>query len=222
MTQHRPETVLLGLIAVELLLVALFGVLGAQYPFFHLGREKNLPTWFASIQLCAVAYAALGVAQQEAGLNTHEGVLRHRLVWYVLVAGFAFLSLDEFVELHEMIRPQGRTPVWVLVYGPIALLVACYSGYEAWKRQSVDPRLPAVVGLACLVMGAGAFGAEWAGFHARSKVWYGVTLVVEEFGEMLGVSLLLYSLLRYRRALTQRYARAAAVHPPLPVSAPEA
>jgi hypothetical protein len=222
MTQSRPETVLLGLIVVELLLVALFGVLGAQHEFFHLGREKNLPTWFASIQLCAVACGALRVAHQEAYLKDREGPLHSQFVWYVLAAGFAFLSLDEFTEIHEVIRPQGRTPVWVLVYGPVALLVACYSGYEARKRRPIDPRLPAVVGLACLVMGAGAFGAEWAGFHTRSKVWYGITLVVEEFGEMLGVSLLLYGLLRYRRALTQRYARTAAAHPPLPVSVPEA
>jgi hypothetical protein len=222
MTHYRPEMILLGLIAVELLLVALFGVLGAQYDFFHLGREKNLPTWFASIQLCAVAYGALRVAQQEAGLNTREGPLHSQLVWYVLAAGFAFLSLDEFAQIHERIPEQGRTPVWVLVYGPIALLVACDSGYETLKRRPIDPRLPAVVGLACLVMGAGAFGAEWVGFHMRSKFWYGITLVVEEFGEMLGVSLLLYGILGYHQALTQRYARTAVVHPPLPVSAPEA
>ena len=222
MNAVRPETVLVGLIAVELLLVGLFGALGAHYAFFHLGREQNLPAWFASLQLFAVAYAALGVARQEAGLKGRAARRTRPLVWYVLAAGFAFLSLDEFAALHEGIRRQGRTPVWVLVYGPVAGLVAGYAGYETLKRRPIDPRLPYVFGGACLIMGAGAFGAEWVGLHMRSKVWYGLTLVVEEFGEMLGVSLLLYSLLRYRRALTQRYARAAAVHPPLPVSAPEA
>jgi hypothetical protein len=97
--------------------------------------------------------------------------------------------------------------VWVLVYGPIAGLVAGYSGYAILRRRRIDPQLPSVFGGACLIMGAGAFGAEWVGLHMRSKVWYGLTLVVEEFGEMLGVSLLLYGLLRYRRALGQRGGR---------------
>jgi hypothetical protein len=214
MDDVSPEQMLVGLIAVELLLVGLFGALGARYAFFHLGREQNLPTWFSSLQLFAVAYAALGVARQESGLQDRQARLNRPLVWYVLAAGFAFLSLDEFAEIHEVIRRQGRTPVWVLVYGPIAGLVAGYSGYEILKRRRIDPRLPSVFGVACLIMGAAAFGAEWVGLHMRSKVWYGLTLVVEEFGEMLGVSLLLYGLLRYRRALEQRDARTAAGPPP--------
>jgi hypothetical protein len=219
MNAVSPEKVLFGLMAVELLLVGLFGALGARYAFFHLGREQNLPAWFASLQLFAVAYAALGVAQQEVGLKGRAARRTRPLVWYVLAAGFAFLSLDEFAALHEGIRRQGRTPVWVLVYGPVAGLVAGYSGYEILKRRPIDPRLPYVFGGACLIMGAGAFGAEWVGLHMRSKVWYGLTLVVEEFGEMLGVSLLLYGLLRYRRALAQRGARTAAGRTPVPSSA---
>jgi hypothetical protein len=103
MNAVSPEKVLFGLIAVELLLVGLFGVLGARYAFFHLGREQNLPAWFASLQLFAVAYAAIVVAHEESCIKDRQALLNRPLVWYIMAAGFAFLSLDEFAEIHEVI-----------------------------------------------------------------------------------------------------------------------
>jgi hypothetical protein len=65
----------------------------------------------------------------------------------------------------------------------------------------LSPQLPYFFGISFLVMGCGAFGAEWVGLHMPTKVLYGLVMVTEEFCEMLGVSILLYAILRYSREL---------------------
>jgi hypothetical protein len=85
---------------------------------------------------------------------------------------------------------------------PIAFLVALYnSGYETLKRRNLSPQLPYFFGISFLMMGGGAFAAEWIGFHMPTKVLYGLVMVTEEFCEMLGGSLLIYTILLYSRQL---------------------
>jgi hypothetical protein len=216
MKNFSPEKVFLGLISAELILIALFGLggFGLRHDFFHLGREKNLPTWFSSIQLFFVAYFAIIIANKESFIEGQGGIIPNRLFWYVIAVGFTFLSLDEFVEIHELITRRGRTPYWVLVYIPIAFLVACYSYYEAVQRRRIYPQLPYYFGVSFFVMGVGAFGAEWAGNYMPNKIFYGISLVVEEFCEMLGVSLLIYVILRYSQALDHIHSTAEHGQPP--------
>jgi hypothetical protein len=216
MKNFSPEKVLLGLISAELILIALFGLggFGLRHDFFHLGREKNLPTWFSSIQLFFVAYSAIIIANKESFIEGQGRIITNQLFWYVIAAGFTFLSLDEFVEIHELITRRGRTPYWVLVYIPIAFLVACYSCYEAVQRRRIYPQLPYYFCASFFVMGAGAFGAEWAGIYMPSKTFYGIALVVEEFCEMLGVSILIYGILRYSQVLDRIHSTAAHGQPP--------
>jgi hypothetical protein len=144
MNNFSPKEVFLGLISAELILIALFGLgeFGLRHDFFHLSREKNLPTWFPSIQLFFVAYFSIIVANKESLIEAQVGITTNQLFWYVIAAGFTFLSLDEFVEIHELIKRREKTPYWVLAYIPIAFLVACYSCYEAIQRRRIYPQLP--------------------------------------------------------------------------------
>jgi hypothetical protein len=187
-------------------LSGLFGFL-LRYDFFHINREQNLPTWFSSIQLFFVAYFAMIVANKESLIEEQEGITNSQVLWYIIAIGFAFLSLDEFAEIHESIRrPGGPTKIWVLVYFPVAFLVACYCGYESRKRRKIYPQLPYVLCGSFLVMGAGAFGGDWAGkYMLPNKFLFGISLIVEEFSEMLGVSILIYALLRYSQELDHKY-----------------
>jgi hypothetical protein len=216
MKNFSPEKVFLGLISAELILVALFGLggFGLRHDFFHLGKEKNLPTWFSSIQLFFVAYFSFVVANKESFIERQSGIVKNQLFWYIVASCFAFLSLDEFVEIHELIIRRGKTPYWVLVYAPIAFLIVCYSYYEAMQRRRIYPKLPYYFCASFLVMGSGAFGAEWAGNYMPSKTFYGISLVVEEFCEMLGVSILIYVILRYSQALDRVYSIAEHGPPP--------
>jgi hypothetical protein len=201
MKNYTPEKILLGLICIELILIALFALFGPRYDFFHLNRERNLPTWFSSIQLFFVAYCSIIVANKEYILKKQDILIKSQMFWYVIATGFAFLSLDELAEIHEMIKKRGRTPVWVVLYAPIAFLGALYGGYETLKRRDLSPQLPYFFGTSFLVMGGGAFAAEWIGFHMPTKILYGIAMVTEEFCEMLGVSILLYTILLYSRQL---------------------
>ena len=81
MKNFSPEKVLLGLISAKLILVALFGLgeFGLRHDFFHLGREKNLPTWFSSIQLFFVAYFSIVVANKESIIEGQRGIITNQL-----------------------------------------------------------------------------------------------------------------------------------------------
>jgi hypothetical protein len=83
----------------------------------------------------------------------------------------------------------------------LATVEVGYSVYETMQRRKIYPQLPYYFGLSFFVMGAGAFGAEWAGNYMSSEISYGISLVAEEFCEMLGVSILIYVILRYSQAL---------------------
>lgn len=111
MKNYTPEKIPLGLICIELILIALFGLLGSQYDFFHLNREKNLQTWFSSIQLFFVAYCSIIVANKEYVLKKQDLIIKSKKFWYIMAADFTYLSLDELTEIHEMIKNRGRTPV---------------------------------------------------------------------------------------------------------------
>ena len=98
--QHcSPEKTLFGLIAVELLLVALFGVLGAHNDFFHLGREQNLPTWFSSMQLFFAAYCAMIVAHQESLLDEREALLKScGTSWLRVLPFYLWMNSQKFMN----------------------------------------------------------------------------------------------------------------------------
>jgi hypothetical protein len=146
------------------------------------------------------------VANKESLIEEQEEIIKSQVLWYIIAIGFAFLSLDEFAEIHELIRIPGVIKGWVLVYMPIAFLVACYCGYESRKRRKIYPQLPYVLCGSFLVMGAGAFGGDWAGkYMLPNKFLFGISLIVEEFSEMLGVSILIYAILRYSQELDHKY-----------------
>ena len=69
-----------------------FGAPDTVVEFFSLSYEKNLPTWYASALLLACAFMLARVATRAD---------EHTRRWRILSAVFAFMSLDEAVEIHE-------------------------------------------------------------------------------------------------------------------------
>jgi hypothetical protein len=67
------------------------GISGRVVLLFSLSYEGNVPTWYASslLLLCSAALAA--IARREQAPRP----------WWALCAIFAYLSLDEAVEIHE-------------------------------------------------------------------------------------------------------------------------
>lgn len=176
--------------------VANFG--GGQAQLFDLDADQNIPTWYTSsiLFLCALFLAAVAVAAGNA----------QRLYWYGLSLAFLFLSADEASSIHEKARPVLNSwlqvggfanYVWVLLYGPLALVfVLAYVGFL--RRLPHDTRRLFFIAGALYI--GGALGMEvvdglYATFYSNSDLVYVLLTHIEELLEMLGVAIFIYSLL---------------------------
>ena len=70
---------------------------------FNVGDERNIPTWFESIQflLCSILLAVVTVAKKQRND-------RYSLHWGVLSIILLLLSLDEVASIHEAIGQQSE------------------------------------------------------------------------------------------------------------------
>jgi len=164
-----------------------------------LDLEANLPAWWSSLVLVAVAAACLAIS-----LLARVGG-RRDWRWLLAAAGFLGLSLEEVAQVHEEVGvlvggSEERVSVWPLVYLPVlalgaAVLVRCM------RDLSRPQRLVVGIGLALYAV---AIASETAAISVETRG--SVEVVIEENAEMLGTSLVLVALalacdLRARAAL---------------------
>lgn len=92
---------------------------------FHLNKEANLPTMASSLILM-LASALLAYTAANTPKRARPGV------WWMLAAVFLFLSIDETVQIHELLSEPTHNAVqadwlppfaWVLPYGVAALFL---------------------------------------------------------------------------------------------------
>ena len=118
---------------------------------FDVGAERNIPTWFESMQfmLCSVLLAVIAVAKKQSG----ERYSRH---WGVLSVILLYMSLDEVATIHETVgaelarvlhsstgfTPSGAISYFWVVPGALFMLVLglSYIGFfihlpRATRRQ---------------------------------------------------------------------------------------
>jgi len=212
-----------GLLAVEILLLLLHGVLVFGFPaasrplrqFVNVALPDNLPTWFSSVQLAGVGVLCLICG----------GLVKtwlRRWGWRILGALFLALSVDEMCEVHEKLGDilaarlrEGRLPgwmleaseawrseggfLWILYLGPFLLLAALVA--VLWLRSALRGTPGA------FRMAAGGFGVmilsqglEVLQGVLEKHAWAAtanVSMALEEFLEMLGATLLLAALLAH-------------------------
>lgn len=184
-------TVALALVVLDVLLNVAQYVLGYSIPvglvqLFDLDRERNLTTWYASIQL---AFAALLLLDAACAARLRGGPHSYRLL--VLAFGFYYLSVDEYISLHERLGPVMQ----VILGAALALSAAlCCAG---WLRD-----LPVNIRHRVLLAGGlyfvGATGMDAAGAIIRqfgAGLLYAMSTTVEEGLELLGVALFIAALL---------------------------
>ena len=172
-----------------------------------LGHEPSLPQLYSSMLLAAssVLLAVVAVTRSERGLFS-----RARWPWWFLSIGFAYLSIDEAVTIHEMVNSVlGRFAAiggvlnfpWVLVGGIVVLLVAL-SLLPFLLRLDARTRNYFLASGAIYVGGAiGLELVESVIFETSGIASTEMTLAiaVEEGLEMLGVTLFIYALLDFLR-----------------------
>lgn len=220
------KLLLLLVLAIEVALVVMHVAAHASgqtvlVRLFDLDREKNIPTWFASMQLFLVAVVVFMILVRNTGV---PAALRWPLPLFGLV--FVFLSMDEFIGLHEgvtvltgdiaWVPTFNDHGAWILPYCAIALvllLAVRRSVLWVWRHDR-HAFLAAVLGMALFFVGA--VGIEFTHYYVEPKSWLSASMVVfEEWLEMVGVSLVLYATLHLGRTIDNDngYGREAHHHP---------
>lgn len=158
-----------------------------------LSYERNLPTWLSGTihAASALLLAVIACRTRQAG----ERFVRH---WWGLSVIFAYISLDEFVSLHEIMNS------WfdfdgVLYFGwvvPASVLVSIF----VLSYLKFLAHLPAITRFRFVRAGAifvgGAMGVElglayWTDLHGSGNLVYALIDWVEETMEMTGAGLFL-------------------------------
>jgi hypothetical protein len=177
----------------------LLGWPDAPVELFSLSYERNVPTWGAS-SLLLLASAVLAISAERAE--------RDRLGWWGLCAIFAFMSLDEAIELHEHLGSlvAGRGILYFSWVIPGAVIVAAIGAlYVGFLRrlEAIDRRRFVVAGV---IFVGGALGMElplgwWTERAGDDNLVYGLLDWVEETLELAGATVFVLAL-RARLART--------------------
>jgi hypothetical protein len=173
---------------------------------FDLDAEQSLPSWFSVVQLFIVGSLLILATRN----NQHTERLSN---FALIIAGIVFigLSADEGAQIHERIDyvfrtferqwllVDGKWGAWIAIYGLLGLIAIVLGAkhlFAIWHNF----RFVALVGLAgAAIYVIGSVGFEVASFPFRNSeatlMLKLVTVVFEEFFEMLGVSIILYATL---------------------------
>ncbi|MCP4006365.1 MAG: hypothetical protein GY725_19475 [bacterium] len=165
--------------------------------FFSLSDEGNLPTWFSSLVLfsCGITLALIAMGKRQANA-------RYVAHWWVLCAAFLYISLDEFVTLHEDLNALFRFDASFLYFGwviPAGAIVAAFGlSYLGFLGHLPVRTRTRFIQAGALFVG-GALGVElilgyWTDRAGDQNLVYGLIDLVEESMEMMGSSLFFYTL----------------------------
>lgn len=210
---YVADLIVAGLAVANFLVAAALGT--ERLDFLRSGVESNLPTWYATVQLALIGLVLLPIVW--------DHVLARRPRTWLLLLGPAFfflLSLDEGAMVHERIgvwlgeRGAGTATFteaspWLFVLVPLYGLLAI-AAFQVWRPYLRGRR--EVVRLT--VVGAALFAVSAAGLEAlmfAADVQHGimgqVLSVVEEAGELVAATTLLWAALALAEAEGVRIVR---------------
>lgn len=173
--------------------------------FFYVDGERNIPTAFSTL-LLMMASLLLAVITR---LESRRG---RPFVWHwaVLSAGFALMAVDEAWSFHERLNGPMRTLLgsnelgvyhyaWVL---PAIVLVAALALFFLRFLLQLPARTRVAFVVAAFFFVGGAVGIEliegWFDeVHGDRNLVSGLIATVQETGEMAGVIIFIWALLRY-------------------------
>jgi hypothetical protein len=208
----KARTLFFVMFVVELLLVSFYWLdilLGSPVPVLHalfdLDGEGNLPAWFSSFQLALISLCLWFMVFRQRKSDKPS-----RAFFALLASGFLLWSADETAQMHERLtgwiglRYVDWLPYFlnehkalVALFGITLLIMArlLWSDVAAfWHAHRRITRI-AVCGF-CIVFSGGAV-LETIGYkyflNGATPLLYQTEVCVEEFFEMFGASLILYS-----------------------------
>jgi hypothetical protein len=172
------------------------------YRLFNLDGEGNICSLFSSVMLlfCGLLIYFISVKKKEA----KDTFFRY---WRVLSYIFIYISIDEFVSIHEYIKFPER---WVhstgyfhlawVVPGGILVILTGFLFIKFVFNLPLKTRLLFI--FSGVVYISGALGMEllssdFLEIHTRHTARYFATTTLEELLEMFGTTLFIYALLDY-------------------------
>ena len=211
-----PKQVLKWLLAISVILTCI-SVIGHALQFvygrdqfvefvrlFNLGQEKNIPTWYTSINLftCGLLLAYITYLQkQEYG---HRGKR-----WVTLAVIFVALSVDAIATIHdntiekplvELLQPSGVLHFpWVILGWLFVFIVAIV--YRTFILD-LDRYIRYLFILAAVIYLGGALVLEMLSaylmdYYVNKVLLRGAVATIQEFAEMAGLAIFIYALLIY-------------------------
>lgn len=188
---------------------------------FDITKEANIPTWFSSTQALVLGLLAWIFARQRTGLTQNQSATG----WYVIAVFFCYLGIDDATQLHERVAStlsasaeSGEAGNWLVdqflgfssyywqflfvpVFGLIAIymFLFLYRVFAGWKNLFIFSSGIALYVIAVVldyIEGIDHW-VRWIAdnsFYLESQVTHFLR-ALEEFLEMLGTSLILFSFL---------------------------
>ncbi len=172
---------------------------------FDLDGEACLPAWFTAVQLFVIGILLLVASRACHRQGPSPTFLK------LVGAGFIYISADEAAMIHE--RAQGLLKylkglpninghgVWVFIYMAIGILILLASRrhlFSLWENFRQEMSV-ALVGLGIFLFSA--VGLEIISYlflrSGATPFIYVLEVALEEFGEMAGVSVMLYGVLQF-------------------------
>ncbi len=165
-----------------------------QIALFDLDEEESLGTWFSSAMLffAALLFNAQAVRLRAAGDQMHRW-------WFVLALGFALMSVDEVVGLHEWINTLYDETLWAGLSAAIVALVGLGFLPFLWRYRV---RTSVLFLLGGLLFSGGSVGVEQLSGTDINSLGYNMLTGLEEGMEMSGVILSIYAVLELMRENT--------------------
>jgi len=170
---------------------------------FDLSKESNIPSYYSAVLHLVAAFSLAFIT-----LVNRKSDKPFSLAWVSLAAAFLFLSYDEIASVHEAVGEVVDSSFqtsgyfyfsWVIPYAiGTALLGLLYVPFLLALPKKI--RILFVVSGTVFVgaaLGFEMFEAVRVEAYGRDDVIYAILYSIEEFLEMMGVSLFIYALQLY-------------------------
>ncbi len=171
-------------------------------PLFDFNTEKNIPTFYSSCALIIVSVLSAFIAL------THKKQNSSYAHWLGLAIIFLFLSIDEIASIHERLIDPVKTSLntsgllffaWVIPYGiALMIFVVAYAKF----LMNLPKKIMVLFIISGTIFVSGAIGVELfegkeASLNGYNTLVFALYYTFEEFLEMLGIVIFIYTLLLY-------------------------
>lgn len=208
----------LALIVLEILLVTLYALsvhmnAGEPAALFDVNGTGTLPSWLQTMQILAIGLLPGWLFVTYRDSYRALGVPPSRYLLVVVSVLFLYAAVDELFKLNILF---GMHQLWKWTYLGLGLSIPVVFFRDVVRLYLFSPKTMRLIGVGIIVFVLCGFGLDLFRVHIQQKYWYqlfgqwqfyqvdSIRTAIEEFGEMLGETLILkgmVDLMRRRREI---------------------